>query len=60
MTDTPLVSAVLLRRVSNGFVLKAFGADRATVDEQAHNTLEDAVDAVEALAWSGKRDGDGE
>lgn len=55
MSEHNLITAVSIRRVDNGFVLKAHDAERNTVTEQAHAELEDALDAIGALAWSGER-----
>ena len=55
MSEHNLITAVFIRRVDNGFVLKAHDAERNTVTEQAHADLEDALDAIGALAWSGER-----
>ena len=43
MSEHNLITAVFIRRVDNGFVLKA------------HDDLDDALDAIGALAWSGER-----
>lgn len=54
---SPDITAAFIRQASNGYIVRASNLARETVFEGVYRTLDEAVDALAALAWAGEEEG---